>query len=305
MTLLNSTPLNMHIKLIAAVCIIVWFACTPALAQQTDSTKTVSDELQFIDYLINNREFDDALVLLRQPELLTKANAEQTDSIHYLLGWTFYNMKQLDSSIVYFKRINQSSPVYVKASYYKAFELLYSGRYEEAEQAISVLPAQDSLQQELRLFQQSIGYLLQKKYTLFDSAAAQFTYTNFACATEQKNLFTYRDELKKVKQRSPVLAGVFSAVLPGSGKLYAGYKGQAIATLMPCVVFGAVAVENYIKDGPKDAKFIAAASVFSIFYVGNIWGSVMSVKTIRTQRNNEIYNSILLDLHIPLRRIFN
>lgn len=293
--------------LFCCLCFIISF--NPARAQQdmvsSATINNVSEELEFIDYLINNREFDDALFLLRKADLLKRANSLQTDSINYFIGWVFYNTKQLDSSIVYFNKIGAGSPVYVKSSYYKVFELLYLKKYRDAELAIEKAPAQDSMLGELKLLQISSGYLLQKKYRQFDSVASRFSYTDFACAAEQKNLFAYKEKLQKVKHRSPLVAGVFSAILPGSGKVYAGYKGQAIAAFIPCLVFGAVATENYIKDGPADAKFIAAAGVFSVFYIGNIWGSALSVKTYREQQNNETYTSILLNLHIPLRRVFN
>lgn len=96
-----------------------------------------------------------------------------------------------------------------------------------------------------------------------------------------------------------------SAVVPGSGKFYAGYRGQALSSMFPTLIFAASAAEAYHRAGPKSFQFIAAASIFSIFYVGNIWGSVLSVKTFYEIRNNEIRNNIMLDLHIPLRRIFS
>ena len=97
----------------------------------------------------------------------------------------------------------------------------------------------------------------------------------------------------------------FSVMSKGLGKYYAGYRGQAIATFLPSAIFGVVAAENLYRRGPKDVQFILFASIFSIFYTGNILGSDISVRTYREQQYNEIYNNIMLDLHIPLRRIFS
>ena len=101
------------------------------------------------------------------------------------------------------------------------------------------------------------------------------------------------------------MAGALSAVLPGSGKFYAGYKGQGIAALMTVGVLGISAAESYYRLGPKSAQFITFGSLFTIFYIGNIWGSTLSVKLARDHQLREIDDQILFDMHVPLRRIFN
>lgn len=277
-------------------------------AQQFADTagyQSVSEELGFIDYLINSKETEDALFLLKAHSLFMRANSNQVDSIYYLTGWAYYNLKKLDSSTVYLNRVPESFPLYHKSKYYETFGHIYLGQYGSALNKLPKITGTDSLLDELRRFQLCGIFLLQKNYRSFDSIVSMFTYTNFALISEQKNMIGYKEQLQKIKKRSPVVAGLLSAVIPGSGKWYAGYKGQAIAAAIPTTIFAAVAVENYLKSGPRSAGFIISASLFSVFYSGNIWGSVLSVKTYNERRHNEIYSSILLDLHIPLRRIFN
>ncbi|MEO6916521.1 MAG: hypothetical protein ABI151_13580, partial [Chitinophagaceae bacterium] len=100
-------------------------------------------------------------------------------------------------------------------------------------------------------------------------------------------------------------AGVYSAILPGAGKFYAGKKKQGIAAFLPILSLGVVTYESYRKSGIKSARTLAFGSLFSLFYVGNIWGSVLSVKIKEKEFYREYDNKILFDLHIPLRNLYN
>jgi hypothetical protein len=65
---------------------------------------------------------------------------------------------------------------------------------------------------------------------------------------------------------------------------------------------GLMTWEAYKKAGLKSARFILTAAFFTVFYVGDIWGSVLSVSVNRIEKNNEINNQILLNLRIPLQK---
>lgn len=278
---------------------------------QTDSSDIKASihlqqlDLAFIDFLINNQEYEDALLLLNNSLKNQTYESFQKDSIHFLIGWAYYNLKILDSSIVYFEKIEKTSSFYEKAKFYESFEHLYLKQYLEADAKLEHISLNDSSLLELKKFQQAASALIQRNFSRFDAIANEFSYTNYSCSEEQKNLFNVKTDLMKHKKKSPLLAGLMSAVVPGTGKFYAGYRGQAISAMVPTFIFAAAAAESYYRAGPKSAQFITAASLFGIFYIGNIWGSVLSVKTFYELRNNEIHNNVMLDLHIPLRRIFS
>jgi hypothetical protein len=278
----------------------------PALSQisTNDSINFSGLDFQFVEYLITNKEYKDAILILNDSKKIASLNQNQEDSIHYYSAWAYYNSKILDSSIKYFEKISPESPFYVKSKFYQIFEQIYLGRYDDAERLLLNFEPTDSLNQELKLFQQSSAALLKRKLNAFDSLSNKFRYNNFACENEQRYLFKRKDEIIRNKKKSPFVAGLLSTVVPGTGKFYAGLRGQAISGMIPTFLFAIAGAESYYRSGPKSAGFIIAASFFTIFYVGNIWGSTLSVKTFYERTNNEIHNNILLDLHIPLRRIF-
>ena len=129
--------------------------------------------------------------------------------------------------------------------------------------------------------------------------------SNFAFSLEKQKLSDYRFEIKKYKNKSPLVAGILSAFIPGSGKIYAGKTGEGIASFIIVGAAGFTALENYSKLGAKHAKTIIFSSLFSVLYIGNIYGSVFTVKLVNEEFNHEMDHKILFSMHIPLRNIFN
>jgi TM2 domain-containing membrane protein YozV len=112
------------------------------------------------------------------------------------------------------------------------------------------------------------------------------------------------DNHKSHRPKSPVLAGIMSGIIPGSGKIYAGKTGAGIASFIGTAGFGFIAWENYRKLGISHAKTIIFGSIFAFNYVSNIYGSVISVKLIENEYKNAVHNQILFQLHVPLRNFF-
>jgi len=83
--------------------------------QAQDSLRNVNDskklDLAFIDFLINNQEHEDALLILKERLIDKSYQNSQLDSIYFYTAWAFYNLKSLDSSIVYFEKIKIGSPL--------------------------------------------------------------------------------------------------------------------------------------------------------------------------------------------------
>ena len=109
-------------------------------------------------------------------------------------------------------------------------------------------------------------------------------------------------DLPNYKPRSPWLAGAMSAVIPGSGKIYAGDLRSGVSTLLIVGALGGMAAESWIKLGGRDWRTIALSSVFGLFYIGNIYGSALSVSVIRNTYQDAEKATLLFDLRIPLHQ---
>lgn len=265
------------------------------------SQKSFSDEISFVNYLINNNEYRDAIYILNA---LEGNNYSQNDSLNYLLGWAYYNIKSLDTSSMYFDKVSDSSVFLNKSRYYQVFNNIYQGKRDSAKAILHGISANPELEQ-LRLFELAGIELLERNYEQYKNISRNFNYSYYPIAREQEEFDEYFISLQQIKNKSPFLAGAMSAIIPGSGKLYAGYRGKALASFLHVSLLGAVAAENYIKGGPVSPQFLIFAGLFSIFYTANIWGSILSVQIKRNELYRKVDHNIMYDLHIPLRRVFD
>lgn len=265
----------------------------------------ISEEIGFISYLIDNAEYRDALFII---DRLTVLNAEQgqTDSLNYYAGWAFYSIKKLDSSAYYFNKVSVESAFYHQSKFYEAFDYIYLGKYDSAKTVLNnIVLINDTVLKKLINFEWAGIALLERDYKKFQELSSGFDSSYYPITAEEINFIKYFHDLQAIKLKSPFLAGLFSVFIPGSGKFYAGYRGQAIAAFLPVALLGAVALESFLKAGLASPQFIIFGGLFSVFYFGNIWGSALSVKTKQHEQAFEIDQNILLDLHLPLRRVFN
>lgn len=262
------------------------------------------EEMRFANYLIGKSLYPEAIDVLSGMDT-TGMSPEQKDVFFYTMGWAAYQFKQLELAEVSLMKVSAQSEEFRKSRAFAAYTLAHRGHYTRAEAIYRTVPAQDSVEAELIRMQHAGLALLQKKYQRYDSLRKGFTYSSYLFQQEEAKLDKFYSEMLAHKNKSPFLAGLYSAVIPGAGKWYAGKKKQAIAAFLPVASLGAVAYEAYRKGGVKSARFIVFGSIFSLFYIGNIWGSALSVNVERNEFNREYENKILFNMHIPLRNLYN
>jgi tetratricopeptide (TPR) repeat protein len=84
--------------------------------------------------------------------------------------------------------------------------------------------------------------------------------------------------------KSPVLGLTLSAIIPGTGRIYAGRTGDGIFSLLAFSFSSYLTYKYYKEDNRLLSGVFGSASI--IFYLGNLFGSYTSVK---------IYNRHTLD----------
>lgn len=274
------------------------------LVAMAQTRPAFTQEWRFAQYLSDKDAFDEAAYVLNniKPDGLTPA---QSDSLLFFRGWIAYSTKALDEASQQLLQVSPNSVFYLKSQYFGAYCLAFQGHRQQAVEVLQNTPATDSSLHELKALQLGGIALLQRQYDQYDRHRQAFSYGSYAMANEEKRMDDYRKQLQSVKRRSPVVAGLYSAIVPGLGKIYAGKTKQGIASFLPVLTLGLLTYEGLRKDGPLSARFIGFGSLFTVFYVGNIWGSVLSVKIKRSEINRVYDNKILFDMHIPIRNLLN
>jgi TM2 domain-containing membrane protein YozV len=274
--------------------------------QRLSADKSKHDEqaeLAFIKYLISRGDFGEALFLLNDFHVSTSA---QADSVCYLKGWTLYQQRSLLSSAGYFLKVSEESHLYPKSRFFGAYNLAHSGKYMQAKQTVGQFNSNyQGMYEAMAGFQLSGIALLERDLSAFSELSGNYSGRYNAFAAQEQYMMQHFNVLVHRPTRSPVIAGMLSAFVPGLGKIYAGKKGEGIAGFLYTLALGATAYDFYRGSGAKSALFIVSGSIASIFYIGNIWGSVTAVHRNNREFNYEMDQRILFDMHIPLRNAFN
>lgn len=274
--------------------LIVLLLTLSASAQQSP---TLAEEFDFVMYLVGNGMREESLTAVRR-------TAFDGDSVDFLRGYALYSAKLLDSAVVSFGKVDATSPLHDEAMFFAALSSAHLGRYGEASSLLARVVADDTPTLNVKRFASAGVGLLQRDIALFDSCFLWVDTSDYRLAVEAADLLRVRNEIVSRRVCRPWVAGTLSALVPGLGKVYAGNVGEGIAAFLVTGSLMAVTAENWVKAGPSNWKTIAAGLLSAVFYVGNIYGSVASVKVGLRDFNNRSDVQILYDIHIPLRAAY-
>lgn len=256
----------------------------------------------FYHYLISNGFFSEAEEHVRYS--IRKAPVEN-DTLFFRMALCKLRVNQYDSAVIYFGKIT-NQPLY------KLSRLMNTEIYIKKNQIVKALEISEATpinwdnspeMVEMQSIQESGIFLLSGALDKYEhqikEANARIYFKNKSTELNQH----YR-ELKSIKNKSPLLAGVYSAVIPGLGKIYASKYKQGLASFGVNLILFAQAAEAFRKNGFASPGFIVFGGLAGLFYVSNIYGSVLSVSVAKQQRINQINNEIKATISIPVHRFF-
>ncbi len=260
------------------------------------------DELDFILYLVSRDDYAESLYLL---ERLAPAG-HWVDSVNYLKGWVLYRQMELAASAVSLLKVSAGSPVFHKAHFFGAYNLAHTGNLTQSVSVLEGLPVErGSMHAAMKQFQLGGISLLRRDFAGFEEHAGYFSGTFHVMALQEGRMLNHYDVLKSTNPKSPFLAGMMSAAIPGLGRVYAGKPAEGIVSFLYMAAFGLTSYDFYRGGGLRSPLFIISATVSTVFYAGNIMGSVTAARRVNNEFRHEMDQRILFDLHIPLRNAFN
>lgn len=249
----------------------------------------------FIEHIESIGEYSEGILYLDQFE-------DVSDSAFYYRGRFLYHLKEMEKSIEAFSKVPLSNKTLGPSSrFYEGIQLTYLGQYDQAYMRLIEMDDLEKGPQELRTLELAGISLLQRDLIRFDSLSGAYD-SDFSLLKEHQDaLVSIKNDWVSHKDKSPALAGILSAIIPGSGKCYVGRVGEGIMSLATTGIFALQAWEGYRKDGPGSVRFITFSTIFGVFYTANIWGTVVSVQMEKERFTKKTNESILVNMHIPLR----
>jgi tetratricopeptide (TPR) repeat protein len=119
-------------------------------------------------------------------------------------------------------------------------------------------------------------------------------YPEYSGSKNAREAIPLIDQYPTLPQKSKTLAAVMSAIVPGSGYIYADHVGDGITAFVINVLFIAGTV-----IGISGENYAVAAIVGGVglpFYVGNIYGSANAAKKWNLGVKRELRNKVFLTL---------
>ena len=287
-----------QVKFFCTVLFFWWISAT-CFSQTTENT---GQDIDFAFYLFEGRKYDELFLLFNK----TSSIIQQNDSVNYILGMSYYYQKDLEKSAYHLNKISNLSAFYDKSIFFSALDYAHLGEYSKAQMILekyTTTKLQNNYNELLSVQFAGLA-LLKRDFELFDHHAANFKFEQYYYINSENQLINVRHTLGNFKQKSPFVAGLLSTVVPGAGKIYTGQIGEGVASFLTVGGLAAITAENWVKKGLSNWRTITFGTICSIFYIGNIYGSAISVKVYRNQFHDKQNNTILLGIHLPVRALF-
>lgn len=143
-----------------------------------------------------------------------------------------------------------------------------------------------------------LSYLMQKQWS--EAGEVFKTLQGSGVIAVREKAFVYHNYAKvgaQLPTRSPFLAGALSTILPGAGRLYTGFRiGDALTSLITVGFAGWQAYDGFRSDGLVSVKGWTFGTLCGIFYVGNVYGSVISARVYNRHVEDEFLATVSIEL---------
>ena len=147
--------------------------------------------------------------------------------------------------------------------------------------------------------QELIGlcYLMQKRWIKADKVFNELRESDVAeVGTRAAFYHNYAVQGTRLPNSSPFLAGILSTIIPGAGRFYTGRIGDALTSFLTVGFAGWQAYDGFRRNGTSSAKGWVFGTLGGVFYVSNIYGSVLSARVY----NRSVEDEYLATLSIKL-----
>lgn len=257
---------------------------------QNQMTKYFESQYGYGKYLFYDNDFKRAISELKKASYFHDfVGYKKADSINYLIGISYYKIKNYSRSNRYLALIpNIDSLLYGKAVFQLSKNYILNNDCDSAILYCKSV-SEDKL---LKMQSEKLTFILASSYLLLHKAESASEELQRANLTGSK-LFNYCTELENFRPKSPFVAGSLSAIIPGTGKIYTNNLEHGLVTMFAVGLLGFRTVLEYNRGGINSAGFITFGVLLLITYTANIIGSAVSAKLYNEKHYNKIDSKVL------------
>jgi tetratricopeptide (TPR) repeat protein len=253
---------------------------------------------KFADHLFDTRAYQEAVAEYQRLSFVL-GQSVISDSILFKIALCYQMDAAFDDAMDYYRRIVQDHPgsILSDKAHYRVAWLLNQQRAfghsnEYIRQSINKIKSSESIKRVEIL--EGVNYL-----HLFQWQQAQKRFSSFIREDDAqvKTLHRIAMEGAQLPYKSAALAGIFSTLIPGSGKVYIGRKMDGLYAFLLISILGYHTYRTFETQGMQSVKGWLYGSVTAVLYAGNIYGSVVAAKVhnhrLRSDHINKIEVSLL------------
>ena len=142
-----------------------------------------------------------------------------------------------------------------------------------------------------------LSYLMQKQWSEAGEIFKTLRGSEVASVSQKAIMYhDYAERGTRLPTRSPLLAGILSTIVPGAGRLYTERLSDAFASLFMVSLTGWQAYDGFQRDGLSSVKGWTLGTISGIFYVGNIYGSVIAARVYNRRVADEFLTTLSIEL---------
>ena len=258
---------------------------------------------KFADFLYEQEDYLRAAGEYQRYLFSMSEEVSESEQIRYKIALCYRFAGQTEQAIQNFQTLLQTHPdtQFASSAYYQiGVTYFLIDQFKQSSQFLrEALPHIAEARQHAEA-EQLIGlsYLMQKQWSEAGEVFKTLQGSDVIPVKEKASIYhNYAKAGAELPTRSPFLAGVLSTIIPGAGRLYTGFRvGDAVTSLITVGVTGWQAYDGFRRDGLSSVKGWTLGTIGGIFYVGNIYGSVVSARVYNRQVEDEFLTTLSVEL---------
>ena len=293
MTTRPGVPLLLLAAVLAAL-------ASPSWASGKEVVVTETVQLGLADAFLAEGEYYRAITEYKK-FLFLFPDSEKVDYALFGVGTAYYRGEEYESATHSFAAVRErygKGPHAAPSAYFEGVSLWKLGRFDRADAAFDRVPALDPASEfaPLSLIGKSLLSYDARNVPGCRRGLARFleNYPQDARAERVRQTIALLDRVGELPRKSPAVAGMMSAVVPGSGYMYAGRYGDGIVALIVNGAFIAGTVAAIHQENYAVAAIVGGIGV--PFYIGNIYGSANAATKWNISVRKELREKIAVSL---------
>lgn len=289
---MRSVQVRLFVGSVALFCV---FALSVG-GQQSSSYYDPQNILRFADSLYEEGDYLRAAIEYRRYLSSFSPSEDEAGRILFRVAICYRSGGREDTGLTYFQKLVREfhgSPFRSEALIQSALTWFTLGKYNESKDYLSHIEFEGD---NSSLYRQKQSALLAANLLMQSKWREALAYLDDSHSPEAYplNVSLKLISLKgtQLAYKSPLAAGFLSAIIPGLGKIYAQRTVDGLYSLLTIGLAGWQAYDGFHKDGLSSFKGWAFGVLGSILYIGNIYGSAVSVQIHNVRIRQKLYDEV-------------